>query len=283
MIGQVYKIHTDSYVVCTDDGAVKTGARGVLRRSDNKIVVGDFVEFEDGVIYKVLPRKNYFPRPNVANIDVVAIVVSPEPKPDFKLIDKLVINAVSRNLEIVFAVNKSDVSDLLFDELKAEYRNVGADFYKVSANKCTGLKEFGARIEGKLVLFAGQSAAGKTSLVNSLFGLELKTGVLSDKIQRGRHTTTYSEIHKLFSTRIIDTPGFAAIDADIESDALPDCYPEYFARLPECKYRGCKHINEPDCAVKRDVELGLLSKDRYLRYVEIYNEITEKEKYNENR
>ncbi len=253
-----------------------------MRRSTEKPVVGDFVEFDNGVITKVLPRKNYFPRPNVANIDMVVIVVSPEPKPDFMLIDKLVINAVSRNLEIVFAVNKVDVSDELFDKIKSEYAFIDADFFRLSAAQNYGIKAFLEKISGKIILLAGQSAVGKTSLVNSLFGLNLKTGELSEKINRGKHTTTASSIHKYFNTGVIDTPGFAVIDADIKAEELPDCYPEYFSRVTECKYRGCRHINEPQCAVKRDVEKGILSKERYKRYLEIYKEITEKEKYNEN-
>jgi ribosome biogenesis GTPase len=131
----------------------------------------------------------------------------------------------------------------------------------------------------KLVLFAGQSAVGKTSLVNSIFGLNLRTGVLSEKTSRGKHTTTYSEIHTVFGTGIIDTPGFAVIDAEVKSNDLADFYPEYFERLKDCKFRGCNHAEEPDCAVKRDVENGILSKERYLRYLQIRNELIEKEKY----
>ncbi len=282
MKGQVYKIHTDTYLVKSEGELYKVGARGIMRKLADKTAVGDYVEFDKGVITKILPRKNYFPRPNVANIDAVTIVVSPEPKPDFMLVDKLVVNAVSRNLEIIFAVNKTDISDELFDKIKSEYSEVGGSFFKISASQNLGVLELKEKIKDKLVLFAGQSAVGKTSLVNTLFGLDLKTGELSEKINRGKHTTTASCIYELNGTRIIDTPGFAVIDADLKKDELPDCYPEYFNLQSGCKYRGCKHINEPDCAVKRAVFSGELSKERYLRYVEIYKEILEKEKYDEN-
>ncbi len=282
MKGQVYKQHTDTFVVKSSNGLEKVGVKGVMRRAELKPVVGDFVEYVNGVVSKVLPRKNYFPRPNVANIDTVVIVVSPEPKPDFILIDKLVVNALSRDLEIIFAINKADIEDGLFELVKKEYKDVPAKFYKVSASANIGLKEFSDEISGKLVLFAGQSAVGKTSLVNGLFGLDLKTGDISEKIGRGKHTTTSSSIYELFDTRIIDTPGFAVIDADIKSDELADCYPEYFALSSNCKYRGCRHISEPQCAVKTAVENEELSSSRYERYIQIYNELVEKEKYDEN-
>ena len=182
-------------------------------------------------------------------------------------------------LEIIFAVNKADVSDKLFAEIKKTYEHIPAKFFSLSAETCTGLSEFSKHLVNKLVLFAGQSAVGKTSLVNSLFGLNLRTGVLSEKTNRGKHTTTYSEIHTVFDTAVIDTPGFAVIDAEVKSDELALWYPEYFERLQDCKFRGCNHADEPDCAVKRDVENGVLSKERYERYLQIRNELIEKEKY----
>ncbi len=259
----------------------KLGAKGVMRRQNDKVAVGDFVEFDKDVVTKLLPRKNYFPRPNVANIDVVVIVVSPVPKPDYTLVDKLVINALSGGLDIVFAVNKSDVSNDLFEKIKTEYASLDAKFINISATEKSGVADFFEIIQGKLVLFAGQSAVGKTSLVNALFDTNLKTGNISEKIGRGKHTTTASSIHEYNGTRIIDTPGFAVIDAFVKSEDLAEYYPEYYELANGCKFRGCKHISEPDCAVKNAVEQGVLSKKRYDRYLEIYNEILEKEKYNE--
>ncbi|MBE7087387.1 MAG: ribosome small subunit-dependent GTPase A, partial [Clostridiales bacterium] len=270
--------HSDCFLVSTEDGLQKVGMRGVLRRRQDRVVVGDFVEFENGTISRVLERKNYFRRPSVANIDIVVIVVSPEPKPDFLLIDKLVLNALYSGIEIVFAVNKSDVSDTLFYKIKEEYSFVKADFYKVGALNKDGVDEFSKRLTGKLSLFAGQSAVGKTSLVNALFGTVLKTGGLSERVMRGKHTTTYSEIHCYFNTRIIDTPGFAVIDGIMKSNELKDYYPEYVPLAKDCKFLDCKHLNEPDCAVKKAIEEGKLSKDRYQRYLEIYEELRQKEK-----
>ena len=281
MKGQVYKAHSDKFLVCTENGMQRVGLRGILRRQHDRVVVGDYVEIEYGTISKVLERKNFFTRPCVANIDTVVIVVSPEPKPDFLLIDKLVVNALYENIEIVFAVNKSDVSDEMFEVIKQEYSTIGATFFKVGAIRKDGVQEFSKQLENKLVLFAGQSAVGKTSLVNALFGTSLRTGDLSEKIMRGKHTTTHSEIHSFFDKRIIDTPGFAVIEARIKADELKDYYPEYASLAKDCKFRGCNHVNEPECAVKTAIEQGKLSKDRYQRFLQIYNELKEKEKYDE--
>ena len=128
----------------------------------------------------------------------------------------------------------------------------------------------------KLTVLAGHSAVGKTSIINSVFGLNQKVGELSDKILRGKHTTTRSEIFECEKVRLVDSPGFAVIDAMVSAEELPDCYDEYFTVSPECKYRGCSHVNEPDCKVKELVKSGVLSKDRYGRYVEIYKELLER-------
>lgn len=278
MNGQIYKAHTDSFWVKCKDELINVGVRGLFRKRSERPVVGDFVEIDGGVITAIKKRKNFFYRPNVANIDTVVIVVSPQPKPDFLLIDKLLVNALSSNLEVLFAVNKADVSQELFDTIKSEYSFLGDVFYKVSAFEGTGIVEFSKNLANRTVLFAGQSAVGKTSLVNVLFGLKLKTGELSEKILRGRHTTTYSEIHEFLGIKIIDTPGFAVIDASIKAEQLKDNYPDFKNIEGECKFRSCLHIDEPDCAIKKAVELGKISKTRYERYKQIYQELKEKEK-----
>ena len=129
-------------------------------------------------------------------------------------------------------------------------------------------------LSDKLAVLAGQSAVGKTSIVNAMFGLDLKTGELSEKIVRGKHTTTRSEIFEVEDVKIIDSPGFAVIDADVDVKLLPECYNEYFNVSSMCKFRGCTHISEPECKVKELVQSGKLSKQRYERYVEIYNELS---------
>lgn len=276
MVGQVKKVHSDTFFVALDDGReFRCASRGNLKK-EGRIIVGDYVDFNDLVITKVHKRKNSFVRPNVSNIEAVVIVVSPSPEPDFLLIDKLLLNALSQELEVIIAVNKSDTCRDLFDKIVDEYSESKVDIISVSALEKTGVAELKAKISGKLTLLAGQSAVGKTSLINALFNLNLKTGDLSEKIGRGKHTTTYSEIYHVQGVKIIDSPGFAGIDAFLTIEDLPYFYPQYFELSKDCKFRGCTHIAEPDCAVKRAVDNGTLSKDRYERYKIIYNEIKER-------
>lgn len=273
MKGQVYKTHSNSYLVKCDEKTYTCKARGVLKIRKSAISVGDFVEFEGGVINAVLERKNHFIRPNVSNVDVIVAVVSPEPKPDFLLVDKLLLSAVKEDVETVIVVNKTDVDNSLKELVEKEYLGTGVDIIEISAKNGDGVERLKEKLIGKLSVLAGQSAAGKTSIINAMFGLNLKTGELSEKILRGRHTTTASEIFQVGEYKIVDSPGFAVIEAAVNLEQLPDCYPEYFEVALDCKFRGCKHISEPDCKVKELVENGVLSKARYLRYVEIYNEI----------
>ena len=201
MTGQVYKVHTDSYSVKINENIIKCGARGILKRRGDGISVGDFVEVDNGTIIRVLDRKNKFIRPNVANIDYVAAVVSPTPKPDFYLIDKLYLNAVKEGVDFFIVVNKCDIDDQLLNEIKSEYGALGVEIFCVSAKTGNGIEQLKNKLDGKLTVLAGQSAAGKTSIVNSVFGLELKTGEVSEKILRGRHTTTRSEIFEFDKNR----------------------------------------------------------------------------------
>ncbi len=273
MVGQVYKAHTDSYSVKCGEKLYKLKARGLLKIKSDGISVGDMVEFNDFAIQKVLQRKNRFIRPNVANIDLIVAVISPEPKPDFYLLDKLYVNAVKEDVPFIIVINKSDVDDCLYSEVKEEYKDLNVEILNICAKNGLGIEELKKLLTNKLTVLAGQSAVGKTSIVNKMFGFDLKVGELSDKILRGKHTTTRSEIFEKDGIKIIDSPGFAVLDAMVTVDELSECYPEYFKLSSMCKFRGCKHVSEPDCRVKKMVENGVLSKKRYQRYLEIYNDI----------
>ena len=274
--GQVYKAHSDSYFVKVDDKILKCGARGVLKIKSDGISVGDFVQISGNTVEKVFERRNRFIRPNVSNVDLVVAVFSPEPKPDYYLIDKLLINAEKESVPVILVVNKTDIESGLVSEIKKEYNQLELKILCVSAKTGEGIENLKSELKGKLSVLAGQSAAGKTSIVNAMFGLNLKTGELSEKILRGKHTTTRSEIFEYEDVKIVDSPGFAVLDADVSLDQLPDCYPEYLAVACDCKFRGCSHVSEPQCKVKELVENGTFSKKRYERYVEIYNEISKR-------
>lgn len=276
MKGQIYKAHSSNFFVKCDDEIYKVGARGILKIKSDGLKVGDYVEFSDGVIEKVLPRENSFIRPSVSNIDNLVVVISPEPKPDYLLIDKLIINALNQNLEIIFVINKTDIDDTLYDNVVEEYDKCGIKFLRVSAKERTGIDELKLMLSGKLCLLVGQSAVGKTSLVNAMFDLNLKTGELSEKILRGKHTTTYSEIHEYGGVRLVDSPGFAVLDAEITLSELPYLYPEFEEYYNKCRFRTCTHVSEPDCSIKQAVENGKINKNRYLRYLEIYKELQQR-------
>lgn len=273
IVGQVYKAHSNKFWVKTRDGLIKCDARGLLKIKSDKILTGDFVEVENNTILSVKPRKNRLIRPSVANIDLIVAVLSPQPKPDYYLIDKLLINAIKENIDFCIVLNKNDIESDIYQDVVKEYSNLGFRILSVSSTNGKGLDKLKELLNGKLSVFAGQSAVGKTSITNAMFNLDLKTGEVSEKIERGRHTTTRSEIFEYEGIRVIDSPGFAVIDADVSVDDLPQCYPEYFEVTSECKFRGCSHVNEPNCKVKELVNNGVFSKNRYERYIEIYNEI----------
>ncbi len=276
MIGQIYKVHSDKYLVKSQGRTYDLRARGVLKLKKENLSVGDFVEFNKDTIESVKARKNHFIRPNVSNVDLIVAVISPEPKPDYYLLDKLLISAIKEDVELIIVVNKTDIDTKLVEELEREYSKLNVNIISVCAKYGENIQTLKQKLSGKLSVLAGQSAVGKTSLINSLFGLELKTGDLSEKTLRGKHTTTRSEIFEFMDMKLIDTPGFAVIDAGVPADELKDYYPEYLELANECKFRGCKHIHEPDCKVKQAIDSGILSKTRYQRYKEIYTELQER-------
>ncbi len=277
MVGQVYKVLTDTYAVKCNNEIITCKSRGVVKKKGEGITVGDFVEIENGVILSVKDRKNRFIRPSVSNVDTIVVLISPEPKPDFYLVDKVIVNAIKENTEIIFAINKSDLDDPLIDLVRKEYAHLDIEMLKISAKTQDGVSELKEKLKNKLSVLVGQSAVGKTSLVNAMFDLSLKTGELSN-IGRGRHTTTRSEIFEYDEVRVVDSPGFAVIDAEVSADEFSEYYPEYFEVSSNCKYRGCRHVDEPECKVKELVEKGVFSKKRYERYIEIYRDLVKRRK-----
>ncbi len=274
--GQAYKAHSNKYYVSVNGKLIICGARGLLKIKSDGIVVGDYVEVQGSTITKVLDRKNRLIRPSVSNIDIIVAVISPQPKPDYYLLDKLLINSVKANVELCVVINKSDIESQTQQEVLKEYQGLGVKIISISAKEKSGIYELKKLLENKFAVLAGQSAVGKTSIVNAMFNMNLKTGELSEKIERGKHTTTRSEIFEYENVKIIDSPGFAVIDADVSVKELPECYNEYYEVSNECKFRGCTHINEPECKVKELVQKGVLSKGRYNRYVEIYDELSKR-------
>lgn len=264
------------YEVLTESGEVVTSkARGAFRREGLTPTVGDRVLIERkeqgyAQMTEILPRRNLLVRPPVANVDQLLIVVSASaPEPDWLLVDRLIISAKRMRIEPIPVLNKIDTAtDAMILQFQSEY---GAfDTLTVSAETGEGLDALRAQMSGKISCFAGQSAVGKSSLLNALFpDLHLKTGGLSKKTERGRHTTRHAELWPYENGAVLDTPGFSMFEtACLEQQELDAFYPE-FTNAPPCRFPGCMHISEPDCGVKPLLASGALTKGRYERYCEI--------------
>lgn len=254
-----------------------------LRYKSDDIMIGDVVRFESikngkGLITEVLPRGNILSRPEIANVDVCFIVAADEPTPDLYLIDKTLINCFQENIEPVIVVNKSDLSERTYKLMQENYGGI-CDILSVSAldDSPVVLTKY---LDNKIACFAGQSAVGKTSLLNAILpSLCGQVGGLSAKTGRGMHTTRHTELLKVGNGYIADTCGFSLCDLHgIRSDELRLYLDDFLELSRQCKYASCTHTAEPDCAVKRAVEQGSLNKGRYDRYLEEYHELVEFEK-----
>ncbi len=249
----------------------------------NRVVVGDNVDTIDNVyskdkyiITKIYPRKNIIPRPVVANIDQLLIIIAPQPKPDFLLVDKLIIYCRINNIEPILVINKSDLADENFVEsIKKEYYFL--KFFVISSTNNIGIDDIKDILKDKLSAVCGQSAVGKSSFINALLpNLKLETQGLSEKISRGKHTTRVNQIHIGNDFMIADTPGFSSLELDIDYRELADYYIEFEPYLDNCKYIDCSHIKEGgDCGICNAVSLGEISKNRYHRYIELYKKLKE--------
>ena len=275
------------YTVLADDGEYYTlRAQKKLRRMGTVPTVGDRVSMippsqsEEGWIESILPRKNLLKRPPVANIDLIAAVIAPVPEPDLLLLERLILQARTVNAVPMICVNKTDMGKELLDRMLLEFRNSEIPVYGVSTVTGEGIHELRKCLEGKIVCFAGQSAVGKSSLINALTGSLLETSGISRKTQRGRHTTRRCELIGIGKGYLADTPGFSLFE--LKEDLLPEelgaHYPEYSALENECRFHPCFHDREPGCAVRKAVEMGTLSQERLERYRLLLNEAKENRK-----
>ena len=261
-------------------------AQKKLRRTGLKPLVGDRVAFmpgegeEDGWIEQILPRKNELVRPSVANVDTLMLVLAPVPLPDMVMIDKLVLRARRGGMTPALCVNKTDLESDLPQRIGREYAGSELHSFFVSARTGAGLEALRPMMEGRVTCLAGQSAVGKTSLLNALFGLEMETGGLSEKTARGRHTTRRAELMALGGAYVMDTPGFSLLELDDDLTPLDIAgyYTEYAALEEGCRFQPCLHDREPGCAVRRAVEKGELGQQRWERYRTLLAEARENQK-----
>lgn len=289
MQGKIIKGIAGFYYVDSEDGIFECKAKGIFRNKNVKPLVGDNVKFEvthegdkEGNITDILERENELIRPAVANIDQAMIVFALKaPNPNLNLLDKFLVVMEYQNIETIICFNKTDIGDKDFaDELATIYRNAGYKVIFTSATENEGVEEVKKALKGKSTVFAGPSGVGKSSMLNAIKqDAVMETGELSEKIDRGKHTTRHSEIFKTDDdTYVFDTPGFGSLFIPgMTKEKLEDCFPEFSLYTNECRFIGCAHIDEPDCAVKVALEEGKINESRYESYKAFYNELKEQE------
>ena len=282
--GRIVRSLSGFYEVRTPDGTVTCRGRGSLRRSGDSPLTGDMVEISiekgRGMVEKILPRKNSFVRPAVANIDALVIFaanVNPVTEPF--LIDRVAAIAGDREVPVVLCINKCDLDPAV--DLMRIYSRAGFPVILASAETGEGVDTLRALIRGKLTAFTGNSGVGKSSMLNALCpSLSLATGEVSEKLGRGRHTTRHVELYDLGDeTYVADTPGFSSFDTDqmdvMLKENLQYAFPDFRAHLGNCQFHDCTHRKEPGCAVRKALEEGLLEPTRYDSYLRLYEKASQ--------
>ena len=283
--GRIIKGIGGFYYIETEKGLYECRARGIFRKNKITPLVGDFVKIsvvdEDnkkGVVEEIQERKTELVRPPIANVNKALIVFAVKnPTPHLSLLDRFIDLAERENLEIVIILTKIDLDDdNTFEKIKNIYEPCGYKVIGVSNLENKNIDKVKEELKDNTVVFAGPSGVGKSSLLNQIdSNIQLKTGDVSDKIKRGKHTTRHAELFELkFGGMVADTPGFSSLTLDdIEDIDLKDYFIE-FEDYDDCKFGSrCIHQNEPNCAVKEAVENGEIPKERYESYIQLLNEI----------
>jgi ribosome biogenesis GTPase len=279
------------YVHVVESGIYECKAKGIFRQQKIKPLVGDDVCMEvidetakTGNIVQILPRKNELIRPAVSNIDqALLIFAAAKPKPHLNLLDRFLVLMEYQKVPVIICFNKCDlVTGAKMAELSEVYKGCGCKVLFSSAKSGEGIDDLRAQIEGKTTAVAGPSGVGKSSLVNVVSpDVQMETGEISKKIERGKHTTRHSQlIHVDGKTYLMDTPGFSSLYIPgMEKEDLGRCYPEFAECEPLCRFQGCAHINEPDCGVKQAFAEGKIHPVRYENYCTLYEELKSVKKF----
>lgn len=285
--GIIVKGYAGFYFVQSDDGLYSCRGRGRLKWNEQTLLVGDHVLFNvvgnwSGVIEEVLPRKNALTRPPVANVDQAILVFALiDPEPDLKLLDRLLVLCGVEKIDVLICLNKVDlVSEEDASDLASIYKRAGYLVIYTSALHKIGIDKLAERVKGKISVMAGPSGAGKSSILNALEpGMSLKTGEISPKLKRGRHTTRHVELLSVADGLIADTPGFSNIYLpDMKTVEVGRYFPEINNLAGHCRFFDCLHFQEPDCAVKNAIGKGMISRSRYQNYLAFLTEVMARER-----
>ena len=279
------------YVHVTDCGVYECKAKGIFRNKNIKPLVGDNVEIDiidevdfKGNIVDILPRNNELIRPAVANIDQSLVVfASLSPAPNFNLLSRFLCMMEYNEIPTVICFNKTDqIEDDKLQEIVKNFEGAGCRILMTSTVTGQGLSELREVLEGKTTALAGPSGVGKSSMLNAVYpDADVKTGEISEKINRGKHTTRHTEIfHIEGSTYVMDTPGFTSLDYSVlEDKELRFYFNEFSEHEGQCRFNGCVHVNEPGCSVKEAVAEGRIHRSRYENYVVLYEELKQQRRY----
>ena len=282
--GRVLKNYNGYYYVSVEDKIYTCKVKGKMKQNRFSLATGDIVSFQmgekdEGMIKKVLPRKNFLLRPTIANLDLLVVTFACA-SPDFSylLADKLFALAELAKIPAILVLNKKDIApDGLIDEVKATYEKIGYEVYAISADNDEGIEPLREKLRGKICAFGGPSGVGKSSTINAIDNtVDLRTGEVSEKIGRGKHTTRYAQLLPFDEGYIADTPGFGnLLFEDFDEKNLVDCFREFAEFEDGCKFCPCNHTHEPVCGVKEAVANGEVAQSRYQSYLDILQEIKE--------
>ncbi|GAA0085433.1 ribosome small subunit-dependent GTPase A [Clostridium sp. MB05] len=287
MEGKIIKGIGGFYYVKTIEGIIECKARGKFRHKDMKPMVGDSVDISvsnsKGVIEDIFDRTSELIRPTVANVTQAFVVFAiKSPDINFDLLNRFLILCEYNNIKAIVCLNKVDLAtEEEKEEVKKKINDIGYDVLFINAKKGEGIELLKERLKNNETVLCGPSGAGKSTLINTLINrIHMETGVVSEKIGRGKHTTRHSELIEIEDGYLVDSPGFSNIEIGfMEKEELRYCFPEFEEYNHNCKFRGCLHNKEPECAVKKALQESKINETRYNFYIRILEELLEGEKY----